>query len=154
MCLRCVLVASRLSNLQKKVKWRMRTSECKCAMRCHWSRLRLLHRSFFEKLGRRRPIISDPGRRPPLDFDHGGVTRISLLHVANQYDIDSTSISISSNCAASSAAMSNPLAEYLSAIEARDARETAHEEYINACESSHLLFKPIMSWMMRSKLAC
>jgi hypothetical protein len=30
--------------------------------------------------------------------------------------------------------MSNPLAEYLSAIEARDAREKAHEEYINACE--------------------
>ncbi|KAF2821950.1 autophagy protein 16 [Ophiobolus disseminans] len=28
--------------------------------------------------------------------------------------------------------MSNPLAEYLSAIEARDAREKAHEEYINA----------------------
>lgn len=29
--------------------------------------------------------------------------------------------------------MSNPLAEYLSALEARDAREKAHEEYINAC---------------------
>ncbi|KAH7068009.1 autophagy-related protein 16 [Paraphoma chrysanthemicola] len=28
--------------------------------------------------------------------------------------------------------MSNPLAEYLSAIEARDVRERAHEEYINA----------------------
>jgi hypothetical protein len=30
--------------------------------------------------------------------------------------------------------MSNPLAEYLSALEARDAREKAHEEYIHACE--------------------
>lgn len=30
--------------------------------------------------------------------------------------------------------MSNPLAEYLSALEARDAREKAHEEYINACK--------------------
>jgi hypothetical protein len=30
--------------------------------------------------------------------------------------------------------MSNPLAEYLSAIEARDAREKAHKEYINACK--------------------
>jgi hypothetical protein len=30
--------------------------------------------------------------------------------------------------------MSNPLAEYLSAIEARDVREKAHEEYINACK--------------------
>jgi uncharacterized protein involved in exopolysaccharide biosynthesis len=29
--------------------------------------------------------------------------------------------------------MSNPLAEYLSALEARDALEKAHEEYINAC---------------------
>jgi hypothetical protein len=29
--------------------------------------------------------------------------------------------------------MSNSLAEYLSAIEARDAKEKAHEEYINAC---------------------
>ncbi|KAJ4376304.1 autophagy protein 16, interacts with Atg12p-Atg5p [Neocucurbitaria cava] len=28
--------------------------------------------------------------------------------------------------------MSNPLAEYLSALESRDAREKAHEEYINA----------------------
>jgi hypothetical protein len=33
--------------------------------------------------------------------------------------------------------MSNPLAEYLSAIEARDAQEKAHEEYINACECFH-----------------
>jgi sulfur transfer protein SufE len=31
--------------------------------------------------------------------------------------------------------MSNPLAEYLAAIEARDVREKAHEEYINACTS-------------------
>lgn len=30
--------------------------------------------------------------------------------------------------------MSNPLAEYLSALDARDARERAHEVYINACE--------------------
>jgi hypothetical protein len=30
--------------------------------------------------------------------------------------------------------MSNALAEYLSAIEARDARERAHEEIINACK--------------------
>jgi len=29
--------------------------------------------------------------------------------------------------------MSNPLAEYLTALEARDAREKAHEDYINAC---------------------
>lgn len=29
--------------------------------------------------------------------------------------------------------MSNPLAEYLTALEARDAREKAHEHYINAC---------------------
>ncbi|KAK1913970.1 hypothetical protein P3342_007216 [Pyrenophora teres f. teres] len=28
--------------------------------------------------------------------------------------------------------MSNPLAEYLTALEARDAREKAHEDYINA----------------------
>lgn len=30
--------------------------------------------------------------------------------------------------------MSNPLVDYLSAIEARDAREKVHEEYINACK--------------------
>jgi len=29
--------------------------------------------------------------------------------------------------------MSNALADYLSAIEARDGQEKAHEEYINAC---------------------
>ena len=30
--------------------------------------------------------------------------------------------------------MSNALAEYLSALDARDARERAHEVYINACK--------------------
>jgi hypothetical protein len=34
--------------------------------------------------------------------------------------------------------MSNPLAEYLSALEARDARERAHEVYVNACMCSLL----------------
>jgi hypothetical protein len=33
--------------------------------------------------------------------------------------------------------MSNPLAEYLSALDVRDARERAHEVYINACELLH-----------------
>lgn len=33
--------------------------------------------------------------------------------------------------------MSNPLAEYLSALEARDTRERAHEVYINACMQPH-----------------
>jgi hypothetical protein len=30
--------------------------------------------------------------------------------------------------------MSDPLAEYLSALDARDEREKAHEEYVNACK--------------------
>lgn len=33
--------------------------------------------------------------------------------------------------------MSNALAEYLSALEARDTRERAHEVYINACMQLH-----------------
>lgn len=32
--------------------------------------------------------------------------------------------------------MSTPLAEYLSALEARDVREKAHEEYVNACKTA------------------
>lgn len=36
-------------------------------------------------------------------------------------------------------AMSNPLAEYLSALEARDTSEKAHEEYVNACKSSAVM---------------
>jgi hypothetical protein len=63
---------------------------------------------------------------------------ISLLDVANHYEIASTSTSKTSPYAAPPAAMSNPLAEYLSAIEARDAREKAHEEYINACKYNAL----------------
>lgn len=34
--------------------------------------------------------------------------------------------------------MSNPLAEYLSALDARDARERAHEVYITACKYNSL----------------
>jgi hypothetical protein len=30
--------------------------------------------------------------------------------------------------------MSNPLEDYLAALEARDAREKAHETYVNACK--------------------
>jgi hypothetical protein len=33
-----------------------------------------------------------------------------------------------------STAMSNPLAEYLAALEVRDKREKKHETYINACQ--------------------
>lgn len=35
-----------------------------------------------------------------------------------------------------SAAMSNPLDDYLAALEARDAREKAHEAYVNACKKA------------------
>lgn len=30
--------------------------------------------------------------------------------------------------------MSNPLEDYLAALDARDAREKAHEVYVNACK--------------------
>lgn len=30
--------------------------------------------------------------------------------------------------------MSNPLEDYLAALDARDAREKAHEAYVNACK--------------------
>lgn len=33
--------------------------------------------------------------------------------------------------------MSNPLAEYLSALDARDARERAHEVYMHACKPTY-----------------
>jgi hypothetical protein len=62
------------------------------------------------------------------------VTPLSLLDVANHHEIARTSIFKTSTYAAPLAAMSNPLAEYLSAIDVRDAREKAHEEYINACK--------------------
>lgn len=75
--------------------------------------------------------------RQPTPFEHLYVARFSLLHVANHHEIDNTSTTSTSSYAASPAAMSNPLAEYLSAIEARDAREKAHEEYINACKRYH-----------------
>lgn len=32
--------------------------------------------------------------------------------------------------------MSNPLDDYLAALEARDAREKAHEAYVNACKKA------------------
>lgn len=66
--------------------------------------------------------------------DHDTVPRFSLLHVANHHDIESTRIFTLPTYTDPSAAMSNSLADYLSAIEARDAREKAHEEYINACK--------------------
>jgi hypothetical protein len=65
---------------------------------------------------------------------HSSVTRLSLLDVANHHEIDTASTPIITSHATASAAMSNPLAEYLSAIEARDVREKAHVEYINACK--------------------
>ncbi|WP_337124929.1 hypothetical protein, partial [Staphylococcus aureus] len=40
---------------------------------------------------------------------------------------------------AAPAAMSNALAEYLSALDARDTRERAHEAYVNACEPPRVL---------------
>jgi hypothetical protein len=67
-------------------------------------------------------------------IQHSSVTRLSLLDVANHHEIDTASILITTSYATKSTAMSNPLAEYLSALEARDAREKAHEEYINACK--------------------
>jgi L-asparaginase II len=54
-------------------------------------------------------------------------------HVANHHDSDKDGLYIPSSYATSSAAMSDALAEYLSALDARDAREKAHEVYINAC---------------------
>jgi len=36
--------------------------------------------------------------------------------------------------------MSTPLAEYLSALQARDAREKAHEKYIQACKYETVAF--------------
>jgi hypothetical protein len=62
------------------------------------------------------------------------VTPLSLLDVANHHEIAGTSVFKTSTYAAPLAAMNNPLAEYLSAIEVRDYREKAHEEYINACK--------------------
>jgi hypothetical protein len=80
------------------------------------------------------PITISIARNSPTHlFDHSSVTRISLLHVANHHESDSTNILTTCICATPLAAMSNSLAEYLSAIEARDAKEKAHEEYINAC---------------------
>lgn len=37
--------------------------------------------------------------------------------------------------------MSNALAEYLSALDARDTRERAHEVYINACTQSTIYLR-------------
>jgi hypothetical protein len=62
------------------------------------------------------------------------VTPLSLLDVANHHEIAGRSVFKTSTYAAPLAAMNNPLAEYLSAIEVRDYREKAHEEYINACK--------------------
>ena len=35
--------------------------------------------------------------------------------------------------------MSNPLEDYLAALQARDAREKAHEAYVNACKRAFCL---------------
>jgi hypothetical protein len=81
----------------------------------------------------RSELAEDP-RSTRAAFDHSCVSRFSLLHVANHHERDRADILITAPVAVPSAAMSNALAEYLSAIEARDVREQAHAEYINACE--------------------
>jgi hypothetical protein len=81
----------------------------------------------------RSQLAEDP-RSTRAALDHSCVSRFSLLHVANHHERDSADILTTSPVAVPPAAMSNALAEYLSAIEARDAREKAHAEYINACE--------------------
>lgn len=83
-----------------------------------------------------RPIMRQRcrGNQVHLSIDHDTAPRFSLLHVANHHAIETARILTTSTYDTTSAAMSNPLADYLSAIEARDAREKAHEEYINACK--------------------
>jgi hypothetical protein len=84
-----------------------------------------------------RPDLSFSARTAPAPhqlFDDASVARFSLLHAASHHEHDIITIPTSYSRLISPPAMSNPLAEYLSALEARDVRERAHEEYIGACE--------------------